>query len=163
MIDFDSYFTALKASWVSKLTTTNMPNWKIIPTKYFNNLGKNFLVFNMNLDNIKSIDGLAKIPDFYLQVISSWVKTGGGLSTFSNHFSNIRKQIIWGNKYIKCRNKCLFFPSWVKSGLVYINDIFDREGNLSESFILKKLINKTNWIAEFKMLKSCIPKEWMQV
>ena len=86
MIDFDSYFAALKASWVSKLTTTNMPNWKIIPTKYFNNLGKNFLVFNMNLDNIKSIDGLAKIPDFYLQVISSWIKTGGGVATFSNHF-----------------------------------------------------------------------------
>lgn len=76
MVDFDSYFTSLKASWVSKFTSTTLPNWMINSTKYFNNLGKNYLVFNMNLDNVKSLKEFENIPDFYLQVISSWLKTG---------------------------------------------------------------------------------------
>ena len=163
MVDFDSYFTSLKASWVSKFNSTTMPNWKIIPTKYFNNLGKNYLVFNMNLDNVKSLKEFENIPDFYLQVISSWVKTGGGFTKFKDNFSNIRKQIIWGNRYVKHCNKSLFFQNWVASGLIYINDILDREGKLSEVFILEKLSNKSNWIAEFTILKSSIPKEWQQV
>jgi hypothetical protein len=29
-------------------------NWKIIPQKYFENIGENFLIFNMNLDSFKS-------------------------------------------------------------------------------------------------------------
>ena len=57
----------------------------------------------------------------------------------------------------------MFFQYWVASGLIYINDILDREGKLSEVFILEKLSNKSNWIAEFTILKSSIPKEWQQV
>lgn len=71
MIDFDICFTAMKTSWVSKLITTDLPSWNIITTKYFNNFGKNFYVFNMNLDNMKSLNELGKIPDIYLQVILS--------------------------------------------------------------------------------------------
>lgn len=69
MIDFDICFTAMKSSWVSKLITTDLPSWNIIPTKYFNNFGKNFYVFNMNLDNMKLLNELGKIPNIYLQVI----------------------------------------------------------------------------------------------
>jgi hypothetical protein len=31
-------------------------NWKIIPQKYFENIGENFLIFNMNLDSFKSLE-----------------------------------------------------------------------------------------------------------
>ena len=43
MIDIESYFIALKASWVSRLTDSKFSNWKLIPLKYLNvfaNLGK---------------------------------------------------------------------------------------------------------------------------
>ena len=50
MIDIKSYFIALKASWVSRLVTRHISNWKLIPLKYFNATGKNWLVFSMNLE-----------------------------------------------------------------------------------------------------------------
>jgi hypothetical protein len=31
-------------------------NWKIIPQKYFENIGENFLIFSMNLDSFKSLE-----------------------------------------------------------------------------------------------------------
>jgi hypothetical protein len=55
MIDIKSYFIALKATWVSRLVTGNISNWKLIPLKYFNAIGNNWLVFSMNLDSTKSL------------------------------------------------------------------------------------------------------------
>ena len=163
MIDFESYFKALKASWVSKLVTPGLANWKIIPLKFFSHLGGKFLIFNVNLDNEKSMPCLENLSEFYREVITCWVTSGGGNTKYPKHFSDVRKQIIWGNKFIKFGNKCLFFKNWVKSGLIFINDIIDKKGNLTETFILEKLENKCNWISEFHILKMSIPKEWFSI
>ena len=40
MIDIKSYFIALKATWVSRLVTGHISNWKLISLKYFNAIGK---------------------------------------------------------------------------------------------------------------------------
>ena len=37
MIDIQSYFMSLKASWVSRLVSNQLVNWKVIPCKYFAN------------------------------------------------------------------------------------------------------------------------------
>jgi hypothetical protein len=58
MIDIKRYFIALKATWVSRLVTGHISNWKLIPLKYFNATGKNWLVFSMNLDSTKSLNYL---------------------------------------------------------------------------------------------------------
>jgi hypothetical protein len=60
----------------------------------------------------------------------------------------IRKQIIWGNKYIKYKGKCLVKVNWIKSGIIFINDISDEYGHISEYKIIAKLRNKQNWISE---------------
>jgi hypothetical protein len=40
MIDIQSYFMSLKASWVSRLVSNQLVNWKVIPCKYFAKLGQ---------------------------------------------------------------------------------------------------------------------------
>jgi hypothetical protein len=40
MMDIKSYFIALKATWVSRLVTGHISNWKLIPLKHFNTIGK---------------------------------------------------------------------------------------------------------------------------
>jgi hypothetical protein len=52
MIDIESYFISLKASWVSRLTDLKFSNWKLIPLKYLNVFGKIWLIFKMNIDGI---------------------------------------------------------------------------------------------------------------
>jgi hypothetical protein len=61
MIDIKSYFIVLIATWVSRLVTGHISNWKLIPLKYFIAIGKNWLVFSMNLDSTKSLNYLKKI------------------------------------------------------------------------------------------------------
>ena len=40
MIDIESYFASLTASWVSRFVSGEMNNCKLIPYKYFRQFGK---------------------------------------------------------------------------------------------------------------------------
>ena len=67
-------------------------------------------------------------------------------------FLDIRKQMIWGNKHITFENKPIVFENWIKSDLIYINDILDSTKSVSSKFILEKLKCKSNWIVEFNIV-----------
>jgi hypothetical protein len=85
-------------------------NWKVIPSTYLDNYGKNFLIFQTN-NPIRLVDKLKldKLPTFYKEVIVAWVESGGGYSAAPKNFHDIRKQTIWGNSFIQLNNKPLFF------------------------------------------------------
>ena len=125
--------------------------------KYFNKFGKNWLVFNMNIDDIKNLPKANNLPAFYRDIIMCWVKTGGQLAN-SKHFANIRKQLIWVNKYIKLKGKNLLFNNWIDCNLIYINDLLYEKGKLSEEFISKKVKCKVNWISEIYTFKPEAPR-----
>ena len=139
MIDIGSYFASLRASWVSRFVSGEMDNWKLIPYKYFRQFGKNWLIFSMNIEYKKMKDYLRYIPDFYKEILQTWIKMGGGQTKTLSHFAEIRKQLIWGNKFIMFKNKSLMFDNWINSDLIYINDILNENGEISQNLILDKL------------------------
>jgi hypothetical protein len=36
----------------------------------------------------------------FIQILQTWIKMGGGQTKTLSHFAEIRKQLIWGNKFI---------------------------------------------------------------
>jgi hypothetical protein len=74
-----SYFASLRASWVSRFVSGEMDNWKLIPYKYFRQFGKNWLIFSMNIEYKKIKDYLRYIPDFYKEILQTWIKMGGSI------------------------------------------------------------------------------------
>ena len=89
IIDIESYFISLKTSWVSRLADSKFSNWKLIPLKYLNVFGKKMLIFNMNIDVKKHKQFLNNIPEFYKNVLTSWIKTGGGQLNSPLTISNV--------------------------------------------------------------------------
>ena len=162
MPDIVSYFDSLKLSWIPRINTENEANWKILPWFHLQKFGKNLLIFKMNFNDIKNIPGIEKIPVFYYEIIKSWLKIGGGKKKNPENYREIRKQILWGNRFIKHNNKCLIFQNFIQSNILYVNDILDENGEISQDLILNKLKYKTNWISEVSILKKSIPKEWLQ-
>jgi hypothetical protein len=51
----------------------------------------------------------------------------------------------------------------IKSDLIYVNDILDATQILSSKFILEKVKFKSNWIAEFNIVKKSIKKNWINI
>ena len=165
MTDIKSYFSSLKIRWVSRLLQAKQENWTLIPKLFLNKLGENFLIFRMNLNNqtLKKLDNITKdIPEFYLEIIKSWILFHETNNTELKNFVEIRKQVIWGNKFIKFQNKPLIMLNWIHSDFIYINDIIDDKGKIAQDKIFKKLRNTKNWIAEISKVKNSIPTSWLK-
>lgn len=167
MIDIDKYIEAIKIKWILKLQESKVEkdNWSIIPNFYFNKFGKNLLIFEMNIKSIKMLEKhiFNTLPLFYQNLIKTWVSVKGGQSKNPTDFLTIRKELIWGNQNIQVNNKSLFFNNWIKSDILYVNDIIDEKGQISERIILNKLKNKQNWISEFHKICTAIPKHWKNI
>ena len=151
----------MKINWVKRLTDETWANWKIIPTYYFSEFGGKNLIFKMNLGSHKSLENIKNLPTFYLEILKCWIKNGGGKTKNPENFLDIRKQVIWGNQYIKNQGKSLYFKHWIEEDIIFINDIIDDKGEISKK-ILDKLKRKQNWIAETCILRKAIPKSWKE-
>ena len=154
MIDLKSYCTAMKAIWAYRLYKATNETWSIIPQKYFENCNIK-LVLCMNTEKEKHIP--IKLPLFYKNVITSWHECGGGKKS-PQSAADIRKEIIWGNKYIQTKGKTIYFKHWNNSNINFIDDLIDKEGNfLKGEKILEKLKVTSNWIGEYHKIVKSIP------
>ena len=66
------------------------------------------MAYFLNEQMWKNIQFLNNIPEFYKNVLTSWIKTGGQLNSPLT-FSNVRKQILWGNRFITFEEKKIIF------------------------------------------------------
>ena len=51
----ETHFNNESKCLVKRLLSTETSNWKVIPRNYLDKVGKNWLIFKMNIDNGKSI------------------------------------------------------------------------------------------------------------
>lgn len=73
-------------------------------------------------------------------------------------FTDIGKQILWNNKLIK-EIKAIIYKHWMRSDLIYVKISEMKKAAFSQDVILNKLKNKSNWTAEFNLVKKSIPKD----
>ena len=96
------------------------------------------------------------IPNFYRQILWAWFET----SPSQGSALDIRRQILWFNKYIKIENKPIFKNHMYNKGVCYINDLLDNNGNILNYCDFIKQKNLT--IDQFYYMKliDAIPKIW---
>jgi hypothetical protein len=116
----------------------------------------------MQLDSYRSLPNTRyNIPAFYKHLIESYICFNKTKQTQEpKTYYDIRKQIIWGNQNIKLNGKCLVFHNFIKSNILYINDIINDSGEIDPIKIYETLVTKTNWILQVKNIQSAIPRSW---
>ena len=62
-----------------------------------------------NTKNIK--DYLRHIPEFYKEILKTWIKMGGPQTKTPSLSAELRKQLIRGNKFTMLKNKRLMFDT----------------------------------------------------
>ena len=66
-----------------------------------------------------------KLPEFYQNIMIAWFNLKNEPSTTTD----IKREIIWFNKYIKVNNSTIYNAKCYANGLRFINDIIDITGN----------------------------------
>ena len=159
MLDFRSFCIAAKAAWAYKLYNCNKETWGIIPGKYFEKCDIATLLC-MNSEKDKHIP--IKLPAFYKEVILSWHLCGGGQKA-PQDANDIRKEMIWGNKFIQCKGKTLYYKHWKESNFKYIDDLFNASGKFKTGDEVFLNLSRThNWLTEYKTIQKAIPKTWKE-
>ena len=143
---------ALKVSWVKWLNEDIMlmelAYKRLNPT-----LRENIWACNLHEDDIKKI---WKYENFWLDILKSWSKI---------HYCEnidmpelIQQQIIWLNSHVHMNGKPTIFNKVCKSGLMYIGQLLNQNGNfltfneLSSYFPID--------IMQYNSLLSAIPSHW---
>ena len=158
MINLRALIHALRAKWVYRVFNDIGQSYTFIPDFYLNQYGNNFEIFRMNLQETKQIPNFKTILKFYQDVLRSWIISGGGQSCKPDGFINIRKQFLWGNKLITYNRKPLFFKTWTKYGIKYVNDLLNYKNVLSEEYVMRKIDEKANLLQEMYMVVNSTPK-----
>ena len=158
MIDIFSYAASLKASWVKRILESNDENLKFIPNIYFNLFEdfNNHIVLRMKFRNTQQLPIFGKIPLFYQQVILGHIScTKDDIVT--DDFSS---EILFGNpKFMIGKKKhahTLFFPSWIKSGLIYLKNLKYDNGKLDIDYVLNVLHRSANTLIEIHKMQNAI-------
>ena len=112
-IDIDSKISALKITWVTRLSDTNFHPWKIIQNMLFSNIGDLEIMFhsNLKLPNYCASQ-LKRYPKFYQNLIQSWADVS---EEESKDVSEICGEIIWNNRMIT--SNCQALPDIPKKFL----------------------------------------------
>ena len=157
MLDFKAFCIAAKAAWACKLLDRKNETWGITPNKYFE--ACDFpTVLCMNNEKEKHIP--IELPVFYKDLIHSWHLCGGGQKA-PQDANDIRKEIIWGNKFIQTRGKTLYYKHWKESNFNFVEDLLNAEGKFKSGEEVFHKLNKTqNWLTEYMTIQKAIPKTW---
>ena len=159
MIDVECHFKALKATWVSRiLLSEEAETWAFIPKQYLelSCLSKTILEINHISPSLEKCS-ISKFPVFYQQALLAFCASNTMVEPESKECC--LNQTVWGNKLIMNKgNESLYFINWIKSGILHIKDLKIINKNLSEEYILAKLINRSNYVAEIYQMKLATKK-----
>ncbi len=152
MLDIQSYFQALKASWVKRYLLSVEDEWSLFMRFYINYFGSNNLLLHMNFDRLDTFPSLDNIPKFYQEMILAFNKSKN--TTVPENHEQLMQSVIWGNKNIMIKSNqhkkdiTLYYESWIQVGLIYVKDLLIIDGKISDNYIFQKLNRKVNFLSE---------------
>ena len=158
MVDLESKFQSLKASWVPKLLQTTQ-DWAFIGKENINMKGlENILKLNFN--NFNDMLNLNRVSSFYQEVIVYFNKSKIVKNATSK--SEILEHTLWGNRFFKFyykdlqQIKCLYFSEWISAGLIYVKCLKITNHKLDENYIYQRVQNKRNILQQIYILKQVL-------
>jgi len=163
MVDFRLKDKALKVMMLKKILEPGNENWKSIPLSYLNKLGSISVLLNVHMMPKECTKGEIYIPAYYKEMLIALNSCKNRNRIYPSSVIHVREQVIWGNQWIKCKGKPLWFERWINSNIIFVNDLFDSDGNFDEVAIFKNVKNKTDILAEMYKVKNSVPDDWKRI
>ena len=142
---------SLRLAWLSRLLGDNDDSWKVIPNYYLSEYGglQFLLKCNYNAESINKC-----LPNFYRELLQYFQEFKNKTNVFP-----YGKFLLWNNKAITIENSSVFWRSWFRQKIIYVQDVLNAEGNFStlQEFQNKFKI-KTNFLYYLQLI-AAIPSD----
>ena len=154
MVDIESHFTSLKASWIKRIKD-NTATWAIVGNSIIQNFGGNHLLIRINTLHEEFINN---IPPFYKEVFKANSKINNLQHNKIQCTTTLLHQPIWCNTHIKHKNKTLYNRTWINNNIILVKDLRFKNGKLDETFIYNKIHNNPRLLMEIFLVKNALIK-----
>ena len=120
-INFATMMKSLRLAWLSRLLGNNDDLRKVIPNYYLSEYGglQFLLKCNYNAESINKC-----LPNFYRELLQYFQEFKNKTNIFPTG-----EFLLWTNKAITIENSSVFWRSWFKRKIIYVQDVLNAEGN----------------------------------
>uniref|UniRef100_A0A8C6M3H9 Reverse transcriptase domain-containing protein n=1 Tax=Nothobranchius furzeri TaxID=105023 RepID=A0A8C6M3H9_NOTFU len=147
ILDFTTLNNTFKINWAKHFLKNPVSIWNFIPHYIFSKFGG--LTFILGCDyNVGKLP--EKLSMFHKQVLLAW-------SLIYKHNFTPHTYLIWNNRNIVYKNKSLFFSNWVEKQIIFVNQLYNTNGQLMS---YTELLNTYKFPAtpkEYAVLFAAIP------
>ena len=119
------------------------------------------IILNMPLEQyLKSnIDEKTNTSEI-TQILSRYLTSLVSLKSEPIQVTDIQREIIWNNKYIRISSKTVFNKQLFENSLIYINDLISESGKFISYKTLVDSYGPFITPYNYTCLKDAIPKKW---
>ena len=117
-------------------------------------------LIKMNFIDRSNFKILQHCSKFYVDILIAYNKCKGIMPFEKMSVFEILNQPLWGNRLLMCDNKCIIFKEWIKSDLLYVKDLVNKNGILMrDTEIEKKIKQKINIFQQLYIYMNFIYKK----
>ena len=153
--NLDLLVKAQKVAWVKRMTCNKNAAWMQLLYTVLPKLQlKHILKCTIHPERLAEY-----IPSFYRQILYAWFE----LRPYPQTALDIRRQMLWYNKYILIDKMPTFNKIMYKAGICSINNLLDHEGKILKYENLNIKYNIRIDMMYYMSLIDAIPIEWRQM
>ena len=157
MIDIEIFIKGLKLTWIRRILMDKKSNKWIDLLYDTQDLNFNYLTKFGDSYSDKIAKNMSN--SFWKEVIKNLAEFQRNISSTDNLFDILRKP-IWENSEIKIGGKCIRYDSWIKKGIILIQDLIDEYGRFYSYEIFIQKYNLNTAFTLYYGLKNCISEKW---
>lgn len=153
MTDLDNFITALRITWIRRLTLDSRNR-----QRPFTTILEQYPLFWAAGANYTAV-GLHNISNpFWREILVAWSKFTQNHSP-PNKLSDCLNEPLWCNSH--CRNDDLLIETWAKNGVLFLKDIINNEGGILSFREFKDEYKMRGKFLDYARLTKNIQDTWL--
>ena len=150
-LNLQTYFEALKASWVPRILRQQGHQWAGLPAFYLSYFGKDLAVLNFNFTSMEEFPYIKKLPLFYQEVIVAFNKAKH--EDKPENMEELLNSVMWGNRHFLYniekakKGKSIYNRHWIECGIIKVGHVVTQQGVLNIDRLRKIVVNKQDFIS----------------
>ena len=156
MINIEHQQKMFLAKWAAKLLKEEGSYWARMVKHILRPIADTHAALNASVD-LKSNKAISRIDSFFWQEVMKCTTT----MNQNRQPAPIKTEPMW-NKHILYKGSPLFFVTWCKAGLLYIQDLWVNGRLISFEEVKQHIGSNGNLQFEYNALINAIPESWKQ-